>query len=223
MIKATRKPWLLRLFRFYVQQFLFKRSFSKVLIQVDEPFEQNRPLLFIGNHSSWWDGMVALLLTKHQLKQPLFMMMSEEGLKKYAFFRHFGAFSINRDKPKEMIQSLRYAQEILTNNNSVWVFPQGEEQALEKRPLGFLKGIGWLSDKAPQHTDVVPITISYAFADKRKPYLLIHIGKGQATNALNGAIEEKTAFLEQLLTAQLDQQKQAIIKRDYTSYTVLTL
>ncbi len=86
MIKAKRKPVALDLFRFYVRVFLAKRSFANIYVRVDKKISANQPSLIIANHSSWWDGMIALLLTKNYIKQPLYMMMSEKGLQTYSFF-----------------------------------------------------------------------------------------------------------------------------------------
>ncbi len=221
MIRAKRNTVALTLFRFYVRVFLAKRSFANIYVRVDQEISPNQPSLIIANHSSWWDGMLALLLTKKQIKQPLFMMMSEKGLKAYSFFRYFGAFSINPSKPKEMMTSLHYAKEQLQNCHAVWLFPQGEEQALEKRPLDFLNGIGWLGEHAPSQTAIIPVTLSYFFANKRKPNVFIHIGSSQPVTSFQGSKQEKTIQVEKLLTSQLDKQREAIIQNDYSRYTVL--
>ncbi|MED4127985.1 MULTISPECIES: lysophospholipid acyltransferase family protein [Shouchella] len=221
MIKAKRKPVALDLFRFYVRVFLAKRSFANIYVRVDKKISANQPSLIIANHSSWWDGMIALLLTKNYIKQPLYMMMSEKGLQTYSFFRYFGAFSINPTKPKEMMASLHYAKEQLQNRHAVWLFPQGEEQALEKRPLDFSNGIGWLCEHAPSQASILPVTISYVFADKRKPNVFIHIGSTHPVTSLHGSKHEKTVQVEKLLTTQLDKQRETIIQNDYSRYTVL--
>ena len=64
-------------------------------------------------------------------------MMDEPGLKQYPFFRKLGAFSINREQPKEIVQSLRYSKKLIDQNMPVWLFPQGEIQHQEIRPLEF--------------------------------------------------------------------------------------
>ena len=51
-------------------------------------------------------------------------MMDEQGLRQYPFFRRIGAFSVNRDKPRDMLASLQYAAGLLQSGCPVWVFPR---------------------------------------------------------------------------------------------------
>lgn len=129
----------------------------------------------MANHSSWWDGMIAVLLSKHQIKHQEFVMMNENGLQNYPFFKFLGAYSINTRKPKEVIQSLSYTTELLKKNNAVWIFPQGEETPLEKRPLHFHSGVGWICKNSSHELQLAPVTFSYLFLAEQRPRLYIHL------------------------------------------------
>ncbi|UZW65126.1 lysophospholipid acyltransferase family protein [Priestia flexa] len=116
-----------------------KKQFYRIYIDMEE-VENNKPALFIANHSSWWDSLISFYVNRVLLKHDSYAMMSEEGMKSFPFFKKIGAFSVNQASPKHIMKSLLYARELLREKKGVWIFPQGKEEHLEKRPLQFSDG-----------------------------------------------------------------------------------
>lgn len=199
---------------------LIRSSFSRLLGQGIKPI-QEKPVLFIANHSSWWDGLVFFYLNRTVWRHDIHMMMHEEGLKKHSYFRYLGAFSINRKKPKEILTSLQYAEALLKQGKSVVLFPQGDEFHLETRPLAFQTGVAYLMEHCPE-VPVVPLNFYYSFGHQQKPELWIRQHSPVLTDEISHMTrKEKTLYLQQLCTEQLDSLKSTVISENSEAFQSL--
>lgn len=199
---------------------LLRRSFSYLLGSGVHEIP-NRPVIFIANHSSWWDGLLFFQFNHKIWKHDIHMMMHEKNLKNYIFFRYLGAFSIDKRNPKDIIRSLQYAEDLLKNGKSVVLFPQGDEFHQEIRPLDFHSGIGYLLEKHPE-IPVVPITFYYSFRHEQKPEVWIRQGEAISIEEIPGnSRKEKSRSLQQTLTAQLDDLRNEVIAENTDAFTDL--
>lgn len=199
---------------------LIRSSFSRILGQGVGALPE-KPVLFIANHSSWWDGLLFFYLNRTVWHHDIHMMMHEEGLQKHRYFRYLGAFSINRKKPKEILTSLQYAETLLKQGKSVVLFPQGDEFHLETRPLAFQTGVAYLMEHCPE-VPVVPLSFYYSFGHQQKPEIWIR----QHQSVLASTIEhmtrkEKTLYLQKLCTEQLDSLKNTVISENSEAFQPL--
>lgn len=201
---------------------LFKRSFHRLLGQkLSEP--PDKPVLFIANHSSWWDGLLFFLLNERIWRQDIHIMMDEAGLQRFSFFRWLGAFSVDRTRPKDIMESLRYAKALLDGGKSVILFPQGAEQHLETRPLTFQSGVTYLMEKCPD-VPVVPISFYYSFGRERKPDIWVHQHPPLSLADLEGTTRtDRTAALQTHFTALLDAQREDVIAGNEQAYKELAV
>ncbi|WP_223700730.1 lysophospholipid acyltransferase family protein [Sutcliffiella deserti] len=173
--------------------------------------------LFIANHSTWWDPLVIFHLNRHIIKQESYCMMHEKGIKEYPFFRKIGAFSVNRQNPKDIVQSINYAKEKLKDGKALWLFPQGDEHHLETRPLAFLPGAIHIVKNSD--IPIVPVGLYYTFGNERKPEIYIKIGKPLVSAELKGSlVKEKNLELESHFTFLLDSLKQEVITKSLDQY-----
>lgn len=99
------------------------------------------PVLYIANHSSWWDGLIIFLLTEKASGLDHYMMMEEKQLKQYAFFRKLGAFPVQKENLKSVKQALMTAKENMQAGGAVWLFPQGKIMHQDMRPLELEAGL----------------------------------------------------------------------------------
>ncbi|KMJ57852.1 hypothetical protein AB685_13505 [Bacillus sp. LL01] len=178
------------------------------------------PALFIVNHSTWWDALVVFHLNQLVIRQESYVMMHEKGIKEFSFFRKIGAFSVNRDNPKDIVRSINYAKDRLKEEKTLWLFPQGDERHLEIRPLSFLPG----AIHIVKNTDIpiVPVCLYYTFTGERKPEVFIKLNEPLFYSQLEGASsKEKNQFLENHYTVLLDKVKQEVIKQDIANYRSL--
>ncbi|WP_422124225.1 lysophospholipid acyltransferase family protein [Planococcus sp. X10-3] len=195
---------------------LMRRSFSHFLGHNIQEIPQ-QPAIFIANHSSWWDGLLFFFLNRTVWKHDIHMMMHEKNLRKYSFFRYLGAFSIDKQNPKDIIRSLQYTEDLLKQGKSVVLFPQGDEYHQEIRPLSFHSGIGYLLEKHPE-IPVIPMTFYYSFRHEQKPEVWIHQGPSLSIEEIPGiSRKEKSGSLQGLLTNQLDELRKNVIAED-TAY-----
>ncbi len=124
----------------------YKLSFQEVRVDVsavESKIDLEQPVLFIANHSSWWDGFfVYEVYKKLNLRKEFKIVMLESELKKFPFFRLCGAVGLIPKNPqhnKEIFSQLK--------NNCVCFFPQGQLTPQNQRPLNFKLGINELMQK----------------------------------------------------------------------------
>lgn len=203
MQEASKSSVLDFLFYYYNRR-LLKKHFYQLLYREAEAVPSG-PVLFYANHSNWWDGLVLHYINRAHFKKNAFAMIDEEGLRQFPFFRRLGAFSIDRSSGRHMLRSLQYAKGKLQGNNAVWIFPQGKEEHLEKRPLAFSSGIARIISGNEQ-IPIIPVSLYYSYFHKQTPYLFIETGKPFYFDSGTGgsSYPEITAHLEHRLTSQLD-------------------
>ncbi|KOF12041.1 acyl-phosphate glycerol 3-phosphate acyltransferase [Planococcus glaciei] len=220
MIKAKKMPLFENAFELYLNP-LIRRSFANVFGR-DIVQPPSQPVLFIANHSSWWDGLLFFFLNRSVWRHDVHMMMDEKGLKRYGFFRYLGAFSINRSKPKDILASLQYAEQLLLSGKTVILFPQGEEFHQEIRPLGFSTGIAYLMEHCPD-VPAIPVSFYYSFRHERKPEVWVQQGNPFYYKEIRGsARKEKTGSIEQAITEQLDQLKSEVVSENTAAFRKFT-
>lgn len=219
MIKAKKKKSFELAFDSYLKP-LLRSSFSNLFGRgIEAPSE--KPVIFIANHSSWWDGLIFFYLNKQSWKHDIHMMMHESGLTRYPYFRFLGAFSINRKKPKDIMASLEYTEQLLKDGKSVVLFPQGDEFHQESRPLTFHNGVIYLLERCPD-IPIIPISLYYSFRHERKPEVWIDQKKDFYYRDIpGGKRKEKTAFLETFCTEHLDELKGFVVAEQTDAFQEL--
>ncbi len=103
--------------------------------------DEDKSVLMIGNHISWWDGFWPIEMNRRLWKRSYFVMMLETQLSIRPFLRQGGAFSIQPGS-RDMIASLRYASSLLGDpRNIVLIFPQGKIHSQYARDVAFAAGV----------------------------------------------------------------------------------
>jgi 1-acyl-sn-glycerol-3-phosphate acyltransferase len=213
MLKAKHSQWFDVVFRLFAFQSLFPWCFDDIgvsgrgtdLRTILDPTD-DRPVLYIANHSSWWDGLLVYKLFKQHSKRKHFVMMDEAQLRKRKAFTKLGAFSIDKSSPKRSIQALQYSAEQLKNGHSVWIFPQGDIHHLESRPLKFESGFAHVLHLYPE-TIVVPVTFYYTSGLSPKISVSIEIGQPVRKDWAALSRKDITEQLFHVLTEQLEQHR----------------
>ncbi|MCA0969476.1 lysophospholipid acyltransferase family protein [Halobacillus litoralis] len=181
-----------------------------------KPFR--RRTLFLVNHSTWWDPLFIFYLNDRIIQSDGYAMMHEDGLKKHPFFQTIGGYSINGDDRRHVFESLNYSIEQLKDDKTVWIFPQGQEEHLEKRPLDFFSGTALIAKRCPG-VQVVPISLYYSLEHTRKPNAYIKIGESIDSNALRSMNrKELTLHFEEVCTAQLNELRKAVIEENHSVF-----
>lgn len=210
MIPAKKNKIIGRLFAIYHKK-LLKKHFFRIHLSGYENLKlinNSLPVILYANHSNWWDGFIAYLLTNRTLKKDDYLMMDIMQMKKYSFFKYIGAFSVNRNIPTESVRSLNYAAELLSNSNKyMWIFPQGEMLPQDKRPLKFYSGITKIAEKI-DCVNLVPVCFRYEFIMEQRPEVFIQVGKPEIITGDKS--QDLTENLSTTLESQLDKLKEDV-------------
>jgi len=224
MIEARKQRVLEGLFALYTRR-LLRSHFSALRLQGGERvngLDRSMPLILFGNHSCWWDGLIEFYLAKKVFSLNPYLMMEEKQLKKYLFFRRFGAFSVNRQSPRESLASIQYAVGLFREPNRVLImYPQGVMKPNDARPLGFSSGIGRIT-AALGKVHLIPIAHRYEFLTDQRPEALVAVGEPLL---IEDAQEPKrlTVRLEAVVTELLDSLRSTIVSGRFGAFmTVLT-
>ncbi len=187
--RATDLPFisrpLLRLFTWYSRYYL-RRHFNSLRVSRASalPVPADQPLVIYSNHASWWDPLVALLLSQEFLRhQRVFAPIDAVALASYGFFNRLGAFGVERDTRRGAGQFLRVARTILQQpGNVLWLTPQSRFADARERPASFKAGIGHLPKQVAK-LSFVPVAIEYVFWEERRPEILARFGEPYETCA----------------------------------------
>ncbi|QKG80120.1 hypothetical protein FHG85_07550 [Tenuifilum thalassicum] len=176
MLMEVIKPPKIDLFYFLFKVYanlLLNLHFREIRIEGDFT-PDNRSVLLIPNHFSWWDGFFAWKLNTMLLRKEFYLMMLESELKKHRFLKKLGAYAIVPTS-KGMLESLRFASEVLTQPNNVLVYyPQGRLHSQHHMGLEFQKGI----ERIAQQSDNFRLLMCANLIDYynyKKPSLTIYL------------------------------------------------
>ena len=223
MIPAKKNKLIGSLFALYHKRLLKKHFYAVHLSGYEnlKLIDNSLPVIMYANHSNWWDGFIAYLITNRLLKKDDYLMMDIEQLKKYSFFKYIGAFSVNRNNPAEAVRSLNYAAELLSNSNKyMWIFPQGKMLPQDKRPLKFYSGITKIAEKT-DCVNLVPVCFRYEFIMEQRPEVFIHIGKPEIIT--ENMTSNLTEYLRATLESQLDKLKEDVTSGNTAAFqTIIT-
>lgn len=212
MLEASKSRSFDALFSRYNTFYLLRRHFRFIGISGDlQPGSAgNRPVLYIMNHSSWWDGLLAYHAARMLTRRRQYFMMEEEQLRKFQFFRRLGAYSINRDEPADVRASLRYTARLLGEGGSVWLYPEGELLPLERRPLQLKEGAAVVLRLCPDAA-VVPVTLYHGLFFHPKPEATLLAGEPLMQPWKELDRSSISALLASCLEDQLDSHRQLIL------------
>ena len=178
MIQADHKKWAEFIFDIYLKR-LLKKSFYDFRIINDLPqIAKSKSLIVTPNHFSWWDGFFIYWLNKKMLNRKLYVLMLEEQLKRYWFFKKLGCYSIDLNDNRKMITSLKYTLDLIPKTkNLITIYPQGEIESYEQRPIKLRDGIDFLARKSESDFQIMPIAFKIHYANERLPIVYARFGK----------------------------------------------
>jgi 1-acyl-sn-glycerol-3-phosphate acyltransferase len=136
---------------------------------------EERPLLLLANHTSWWDPLVAIHACNHLLGVDAYAMMDAANLVRLPFFAKVGAFGVDLASPADGAKVVRYSVRLLDQKQrAVWVFPQGTERPITE-PLRFRSGAAAIARVAKKAVSV-PVGLRYEHASEERPHLYVSFG-----------------------------------------------
>jgi hypothetical protein len=221
MLEANKSLWFEKIFSIYNRN-LLKRRFQTLRFSgleiLDQDFSEVPRIIYV-NHSSWWDGLVALQISR-TLQLDSFVMMEEKHLKRLYLFRRLGAFSVVRENPFEAIKSINYAVSLLQEKpkRTLWIFPQGEIHHNDIRPIEFFNGFSSIIKKIEKCV-VFPFAFRYEFLGDFKPEIFTKVGRAEVINLTkNFNVKNVTRDFENKMTVLLDEVRSDILNKNFNEY-----
>lgn len=215
-------PLTLRFFRRVVRRY-FRQHFRAVGVQGAAGLRSlTGPIIIYGNHSSWWDPMVVVLLGEKLLPERRhYVPMDAQALEQYPILKKLGVFPVEMATTRGAVKFLSMAEAILNEGGVLWVTPQGRFADSRDFPLSFKPGLGALALRMPA-VPLVPLALEYPFWNERLPESLLHFG-----NPVHVTPDQPTAGatreLENALTASMMELQTAAMARDPSAFeTILT-
>ncbi|MFG6149104.1 lysophospholipid acyltransferase family protein [Halobacillus sp. B23F22_1] len=219
MLKANKSPWMMWGFTRFNRIFLH-HHFNNIKICNLNSTSISKKSLFIVNHSSWWDALIIFFLNDQVVQSDAYGMMHEEGIRRFPFFRKIGVYSMNSKDRRHLLSSLSYSTELLERDKTVWMFPQGDEQHLEKRPLEFSNGASYIAERA-EGVHVIPVSLYYSLEHMKKPNVYAIIGRPIDQSLYKSlSRKEKTQLFEKKVTAQLNELKKLVIQEKKEPFSI---
>jgi 1-acyl-sn-glycerol-3-phosphate acyltransferase len=155
---------------------LAARSFAGVhWTSAEDPAQWDRtPLLLVANHSTWWDGPLAYLLSA-QLQRPFQVAMEARYLERHPYFRWIGAHPLRREGARTRFADLEWLGQALTPGSLLWIFPQGKRRPAASPLRDLERGAAHLAlQRAPVR--IVPVGIRLAHLSEQLPDAFVRIG-----------------------------------------------
>ncbi len=175
-------------------------------------------VLFLANHSCWWDLFLAHFLNE-TVPVDGYGMMEHFNMLRFGFFRRIGAFSVDRTDPAAVRQSLDYASELLSAPRSgVWIFPQGRMVGNDVRPLGFQPGLRALLKRAGR-LRIVTAALRFEFWQDERPEAFVRFG--EPTWVEKSEARTVIPTWEAHLTAELDALKLDVTAQAADRFTTI--
>ncbi|WOO42501.1 lysophospholipid acyltransferase family protein [Rubellicoccus peritrichatus] len=184
MIKEKPNRFCIGLLDWYLT-YQFRRRFFSVHVDGFDGFDAffkdagSFPILFYGNHQSWWDGFFAFQLARrYGIDQRV--IMEEKNLQRFPFFRYVGVFGVDLDLKEGRAQSLMHCVRTLKVDKprrALLMYPQGRlVSPLEKAWPPFKPGIETILKLCPA-VKAVPIIHEIVSGKHQLPEVFIEIGQ----------------------------------------------
>jgi chlorobactene lauroyltransferase len=172
------RPLAVWAFRHYFRR-LAARHFTSVRLATAEDatrWDRDMPTLFLGNHTTWWDGIIAWVLVDALGLQP-HILMEAANLERYRAFKWIGTIPVRRDSLRGAYEDLQRARAYLRPGAGVWIFPQGHRKPVLQPPVDLERGAAQFALSAGRRIRIVPVAFRYPFLSEQSPEAFVLVGE----------------------------------------------
>lgn len=178
----TGYPPMVRWFGWYFRR-LARRHFAGVHWSVEEDPSAwgPTPIIAVANHSTWWDGPLAYLLTGG-LGREFHVAMEATHLARYPYFRGIGAHPLRRTTPRQRWEDLERIGSVLSPGAMLWMFPQGARRPSREPLVHLERGAAHLA-LAHGPVRILPVGIRLAHFSEQLPEAFLQVGRSWLVGA----------------------------------------
>jgi 1-acyl-sn-glycerol-3-phosphate acyltransferase len=202
-------------------RWLVRRTFAGLRVR-GELAEPGSPVIYVVNHSAWWDAIVIFLLSRSERRMRHAAWMAESGLVRFPFFARLGALAVPDTRGTSAMRAflLSVKRWMSESPGALWIFPQGSIRHSDVRPLGIAPGASRVARRfAPCR--LVPVAIRYEFGEVQRPEIFVSIGRAHEVPAeafaapVSDLLERELARLKaDLIDGSVDRFRTMIAGRD---------
>ncbi len=185
-------------------------------------------VLFVANHTNWWDGFLACLTTA-RLGLHFHVLMEAQHLERYWGFRWVGALPMRRESPHGAYHDLERASLVLRRPaTGLWIFPQGSRRPPEEPIAGTERGAAHLVLGADRPLTIRPVGFRYRYRGEQIPDAFVWLGRAftvdpGATPATARRLRRKQLAerIEARLSETVGELDERLATEDLSDFTVL--
>lgn len=175
MIPADHKKWARLIFDPWIDRQMRKHFTACFAVNDPPEIPAGHSLVCTPNHISWWDGFfIYYIYRKYFPERAFYILMLEQQLKRFWFFRKLGAHSINLENPRSLIDTVEYVRNILCTPETLsTIYPQGEIEPFDKRPLTLKPGLKKMTEGVTTPVSVIPMAFKIQYYNEKQPDLYV--------------------------------------------------
>ena len=175
------------LLKWYTQR-LFANHFRQISLRGRVGFDRDwgrarkdgGPIIFYGNHQTWWDGFFYVHMLWHYGFEYA-IMMEAKNLRKYWFFRKVGVFGVNLDSILDRGRGAQYAINWLSETSAkkrraLVIFPHGRLVPEYEAFPAFKPGLHKMVERI-KGAVAIPILTQINYCEHRLPNVDLLIGE----------------------------------------------
>lgn len=139
--------------------------------------DEDRPLVMIANHVSWWDGFIVRAVQREvRPHSPFSVIMDRDQYDRRRLFGWIGGVPIEPGSASSTMASIAELRRRATARPDLTVsfFPQGRIWPSTRRPLGFGRGVELFTRRL--RADVLPIGIHLEPLNRVSPSCFVSVG-----------------------------------------------
>jgi chlorobactene lauroyltransferase len=190
------------------------------------------PLLFVANHSNWWDGFLAYLVGA-RLGLHFHILMEAVNLDRYWMFKFIGALPMRRDSAPAAYEDLtRAGRHLRRPLTGLWVFPQGTRSSPDAPIRETERGAAHLALALGQPVTIWPVAFRYRYLGEQLPEAFAWLGEpwvvGDAARSsevdhstMKRARRELALEIERRLQTTVDQLDQRLALESVGEFDIL--
>ena len=225
VVPSLPHPLAARAFGWYLDR-LAGRHFATVRWRcLDDPAAwSGDALLFVANHTNWWDGFMAHQVSQ-ALDRPMQILMDAKGVTQYPVFRRLGAVPVHRHSPIRAVADLGAVGANLRPGVAVWIFPQGARRPAGERVRQTERGAAHLALSASRPVRLVPVGFRYPFLSEQLPEAFVVLGESWLVDSRPGppagARRRLALEIEERINRVLDRLDEDLATEAVESYRIL--
>ena len=234
-LASDRSEGFIRVFTWYTRR-LFAKKFAAVrLCQESEPIARSLsshagPAIVVMNHCSWWDPLVAVLLSSTFTPDRRGCgPMDLSQLQKFRFFRKLGVFGVNPDEARSIVPMLAHVEALIAAHpaTTLWITPQGRFCDI-RTEIAIKPGAAALAARLGPSCRVFSLAIEYGFWTDAKPEVFLRFTEIPTPATAPGSSPTPptarawTDAMQQAMTANAESLAGRVIARDPSAFTIIS-